>query len=153
MVKAKIYLSKDNVTTLDAQLKETYNESLVDLSTTTQEKIEDYIVVVKENMPKLLIKKNIRRVIEETLDNSLNYNMSERTSSYTKTTYTVSEATDKILQTIDEQTVGFEDSLIDCYKAAVEISLIYRISSMTVYTQLQKLYPDGFLPQIHLQDI
>ena len=72
--KAKIYLSQDNYAVLDRQLQETYGESLSDLKQGRENLHHARIVLLKENIPPLALKRQIIRVrrmeakIPETLE-------------------------------------------------------------------------------------
>lgn len=60
--KAKIYLSQDNYAVLDRQLQETYGESLADLKQDKENLRHARIVLLKEHIPPLVLKRRIVRV-------------------------------------------------------------------------------------------
>lgn len=60
--KAKIYLSQDNYAVLDRQLQETYGESLADLKRDQENLRHAKIVLLKEHIPPLVLKRSIVRV-------------------------------------------------------------------------------------------
>ncbi|AXA84101.1 restriction endonuclease subunit R [Lysobacter oculi] len=60
--KAKIYLSQDNYAVLDRQLQETYGESLADLKQERENLHHAKIVLLKENIPPLVLKRQVVRV-------------------------------------------------------------------------------------------
>ncbi len=66
LTKAKIYLSKENISILNNQLQETYGESLQTLNTVKQDMIKDRIIIRKTDIPSFQIKKNIRKIVEIT---------------------------------------------------------------------------------------
>ncbi|MBA7628554.1 hypothetical protein ES703_36042 [subsurface metagenome] len=66
--KAKIYLSKDNVRILDTQLKETYGESLQILDSTSQNIRKDRLILRKIEIPPILLKKKIQKVVPAATD-------------------------------------------------------------------------------------
>src|SRR5690606_17471825 len=60
--KAKIYLSQDNYAVLDRQLQETYGESVADLKRDQENLRHAKIVLLKDNIPPLVLKRRIVRV-------------------------------------------------------------------------------------------
>jgi hypothetical protein len=60
--KARIYLSADNFTTLDSQLRETYGESIQDLNRGGHESATARIVLRKPKLPPVLLKRQVKTV-------------------------------------------------------------------------------------------
>ncbi len=73
--KAKIYLSKQNVKILDSQLKETYNETLQKLNLASPNLRKERLILRKIEIPPLLIKKKIPKVIP--IDKKVDFNKIE----------------------------------------------------------------------------
>lgn len=62
VINAKVYLSQNNYATLDSQLQETYGESLEDLRRDKGNLRHAKIVLLKDNIPPLVVKRKIVRV-------------------------------------------------------------------------------------------
>jgi type III restriction enzyme len=60
--KAAIYLSRDNLNTLDKELQETYGESIADLKETKSKSKHAIIQLRKINLPPLVVKQIVRTV-------------------------------------------------------------------------------------------
>lgn len=162
--KAKIYLSNDNVSILDNQLKETYGESLEELNRTPQDIIKDRIVLRKIKIPPVVLRKKVRKVIPTEIQkgfeniNSIGLNpvrcllsngvkiekpkLQEQDN--IKEILTPDEyGRKKVLVTVAQEKIKIEPDYIDIYSLAVELSGLYRLPIMEIYERLKVFYPEG----------
>ncbi|MEO0258498.1 MAG: DEAD/DEAH box helicase family protein [candidate division WOR-3 bacterium] len=157
--KAKIYLSKQNVKILDAQLKETYGETLRDLNRTKQNLIKEKVVVRKSEIPPVLFKRKVREV--RTINKNINLRDIEikkpelEEKEGKKIFYDIREIPDRkgVLITKDMEKIILEDDFVDLYTFSVELSSLYRLPLLEIYEKLKELYPDGEIPMIHSFEI
>jgi type III restriction enzyme len=155
--KARIYLSKDNVKVLDSQLKETFGESLQTLDMTKQEMRKERLVLRKTEIPPILIKKKIKKIIlDETHNKKLDLEKPNvKSESSTKTQYNLRERMEKygvLIEDKVEKIIIDEDSC-DIYEVAIDLSQIYRLDLDKVYSILKKLYSDNEIPLIHIIEL
>lgn len=154
--KAKIYLSQDNYAVLDRQLQETYGESLTDLKRDHENLRHAKIVLLKDNIPPLVLKRRIVRVRRvETMipevfqlarprDNDpaltmQRYELAAHASS-SKVMRELGEAlpVDAAIESADTRTV------------AADLSARYRLPLFTVLDALRGVYGDHDVPLRHL---
>jgi len=156
-VKARIYLSKDNVGILDNQLRETYGETLEILDKTRQEIRREKLTVLKTEVKPVLIKRKVRRVVPvESGQNPLSLQRPVvRSSDIKKITYDVKDlgARSKILTTRSVESVAAKEGLFDLHEVANDLSSIYRIDLVTVYELLQRIYSEGTIPVSHIDPL
>jgi len=155
--KARIYLSKDNVKVLDSQLKETFGESLQILDMTKQEMRKERLVLRKTEIPPILIKKKIKKIIlDETHNKKLDLEKPNvKSESSTKTQYNLRERMEKygvLIEDKVEEIIIDEDSC-NIYEVALDLSQIYRLDLDKVYSILKKLYSDNEIPLIHIIEL
>ncbi len=151
--KAKIYLSQKNVSLLDSQLKETYGETLSDLNNQTRESYEVKLIVKKIEIPPVVIKKKILRVIPkgnktgEELSLSISDLKPERVK-LKKSIYDLSqeERKGKVLRRIGEQEIEIEEPVVDIYSLAVDIADNYRLNYIGILDLLKKHLGDNLIP-------
>jgi len=145
--KAKIYLSKDNVSILDSQLKETYGESLEELNRTPQDFIKERVILRKVEVPPVVLRKKIRKVVPIDLKFKPEIKLQKpkvNLEEIKKDILTPDEfSRRKVLVTVAQEKVKVEPDYIDIYSLAVELADIYRLSLMEIYTKLKEFYPDG----------
>lgn len=147
--KAKIYLSKDNVGILDAQLKETYGESLQDLNLASQDIRRERLILRKVEIPPVLLRKKIQKVIP--VDKEIDITQIElqkpdiSIDEAKKIIYDLKEIPDRkgVLIAQKEEKLIIEEDFVDAYSFAVDLSALYRLPLMPVYEKLKNLYPDG----------
>lgn len=157
--KAKIYLSKQNVKILDAQLKETYGETLQELNKTRQDLIKEKVVVRKSETPPVLLKRKVREVIP--IDKNINLRDIEikkpeiEEKEGKRIIYDIKEIPDRkgVLITKDMEKIIIEDDFVDLYTFSVELSSLYRLPLLEIYEKLRELYPDGEIPLTHSFEI
>ena len=145
--KAKIYLSKDNVSILDSQLKETYGESLEELNRTPQDFIKERVILRKVEVPPVVLRKKIRKVVPIDLKFQPEIKLQKpkvNLEEIKKDILTPDEfSRRKVLVTVAQEKVKVEPDYIDIYSLSVELADIYRLSLMEIYTKLKEFYPDG----------
>lgn len=155
--KAKIYLSKDNVPILDSQLKETYGESLEDLNTTSQEFIKERVKLRKINIPPIILKKKVQKVVPININFNPQIHIQKpiiKEKDQIKEILTLDDFNrKKVLITIDQKKIKIEPDYIDIYSLAVEISCLYRLPLMNIYEQLKNLYPKGEISEVEALEI
>lgn len=157
--KAKIYLSQANVKILDSQFKETYGESLQELNRTSQNVIEDKLILRKTKIPPISIKRKIRKVVP--IDKEIDITQIDlkkpdiATEESKKVVYDLKEIPDKkgVLIAKREEKIVIEEDFIDIYSFAVELSSLYRLPLMPIYEKIRSLYPDGEIPEKHVYKI
>ena len=157
--KAKIYLSKDNVKILDTQLKETYGESLQILNSATQDIRKDRLVLRKIEIPQVLLKKKIRKVIpvaKQVDIAQIELQQPEaKPEKLKRIVYDLKDIPDRkgVLIFKSEDKIVIEEDFTDTYSFAVELSSLYRLPLMPVYEKLKNLYPSGEIPESHIAQI
>ena len=157
--KAKIYLSKNNVGILNAQLKETYGESLEDLNRTSQNIREDRLILRKIEIPPVSLKKKIQRILpkELLLDISeIEFKKTHRKKKkFRKTIHSLDEIPERkgVLIAVREEELEITEDFVDIYTFAVELSSLYRLPLMLTYEKLKQLYPKGEIPENEAVDL
>lgn len=155
--KARIYLSKDNVRILDSQLKETFGESLQILDMTKQEMRKARLVVRKMEIPPVLIKRKIKRiVIDDTVYSKIDIIKPEHEEKITKKTiYDVKDDKDrkKVLTEQESEIIELLEDFDDIYHVAIDLSTVYRLDYMRIHDMLTKHYPDGEIPISHVNKL
>ena len=151
--KAKIYLSKENVGILDAQLKETYGETLEDLNRTLQDMRKDRLVLRKVEIPKVSFKKKIQKVLPKELLLDISKIELKRIEGekekFRKTIHSLDEIPQRkgVLIFVREEEIEIIEDFVDSYTFAVELSSLYRLPLMLIYDKLKELYPEGEIPE------
>jgi len=154
--KAKMYLSRDNVGILDSQLKETYGESLQALNNTPQDARKDRLILRKIEIPPILLKKKIRKVIPVAKQFDIAQIQLQRpeveAEKLKRILYDLKDIPGRkgVLIARSEDKVILEEDFIDTYSFAVELSSLYRLPLMLMYEKLRDLYPDGEVPESHV---
>jgi len=157
--KAKIYLSSKNVKILDAQLKETYGETLQELSLASSNLRKERLILRKTEIPPILIKKKIQKVIliDKKVDfKKVEIRKPEIAADESKITiYDLKDIPDRkgVLITRKEEKFIIEEDFIDAYSFAVELSSLYRLPLMQVYEKIKSLYPEGEIPESHAFEV
>ncbi len=156
-IKAKIYLSKENVSILDSQLRETYNESLEELNRTPQDFVREKIIVRKTEISPVVLKKKIRKVVPIDLKFKPEIKLQKpkiNLEEIKKDILTPDESgRRKILVTVVQEKIKIEPYYIDIYSLAVELADNYRLPVMEIYTKLKELYPEGEVLEPEVEDI
>lgn len=154
--KAKIYLSKDNISILDRQLMETFGEGLDDLDRVSADTVTVKVTLRKIGLEPLLIKKLIQKIVPEDIKSqeSLKINKpdKETVKSFEKTIYSMSKTERKgVLVEVETKKGVVTDRNIDLFQAAVVLAHAYRLDSLKIYRLLTALYPDGEIGAFELE--
>jgi len=154
--KAKIYLSKDNVSILDRQLQETFGEGLDDLNRVSADTVTVKVTLRKIELEPLLIKKLIQKIVPEDLkaEESLKIDKpcKQAVKSFEKTIYSMSKAQRKgVLIEVGTEKATVTDRRIDLFQAAVVLAHVYRLDSLKLYKLLENLYPEGEIGAFELE--
>jgi len=153
--KAKIYLSKANVSVLDRQLQETFGEGLDDLNRAKTDTYPVKITLKKLEIEPVLIKKLIQKIVpDEGVTTALKIEKpkSDEVEGFEKTIYTMSKTQRKgVLVEIDSEVSKPSDIRVDIYQAAVLLAHTYRLDSLIIYHLLASLYPDGEISAVDLE--
>jgi len=157
--KAKIYLSKDNTKILDRQLKDNFGESIQELNRTSQKIVKGKIVLRKEVLTPIKIKKKIRKIVP--INNTINVDdlylekPTNLTQESKKIIYDLNEIPDRkgALVAKKEENLVLEEDYIDVYSFAVELSSLYRLPLLKIYKKIIELYPNGEIPFNHSNEL
>jgi len=145
--KAKIYLSGDNVSTLDKQLQETYGESLDDISRAETDVLSLNVTLRKVNIEPLVIKKVIQKFVprEEKKKEKLRLIKPKvkEIKKQTKVLYDLSKGQSKrVLIEVGQEELSSQQKIVDLYTAAVMLAQAYRLDSLRLFKLLSELYAD-----------
>ncbi|MBI5401834.1 MAG: DEAD/DEAH box helicase family protein [Ignavibacteriae bacterium] len=151
---ATIYLDGQNVQTLDNELKETYGSSLVELNAKKADMVTQRLFITKAEMPKLLIKKIIEKVVlVENKKVNVILSLPDETNEelISINTYNPNTVSDgKVLYQTAEGSKTLEvDSAIDVYAASILIAENYYLDSFEILKKLKNLYSEE-IPTSHL---
>jgi len=153
--KAKIYLSKANVSVLDRQLQETFGEGLDDLNRAKTDTYPVKITLKKLEIEPVIIKKLIQKIVPENGTSTtlkVEKPKSDAVEGLEKTIYTMSKTQRKgVLVEVDSEKSKPRDVKVDLYQAAVLLAHTYRLDSLEVYKLLAPLYPDGEMSAVDLE--
>ena len=160
--KARIYLSMDNRGALDQQLRETYGETIADLNRASQNTRTARLVVRKLDVPPLVVKKIIKRVVPVAQTSEISEDLGglrlekpgiEAERVLVRKVYTPQEQPDKasVLIQVAEERAAYAVVGPDLYSAATELAAVYRLDVWTVYAELKRLYGiGGTVTEAHL---
>ena len=157
--KARVYLSKDNFSILDRQLRETYGETIEDLNRSGQEMKQAQIVLRKLDIPPLVVTRIVRTVIRgevETGALTLTRPKATPTEGLTRQTFTVTDqqATQGVLLPVGDTDVIEEAAdVLDPYAAAAELAGLYRLALWDVYDEVRRLYGQDEIPMAEFQEL
>ncbi len=151
--KAKIYLSQKNVCLLNNQLRETYGETLSDLNNQTRESYEVKLIIRKTEIPPVVIKKKVLKVIpkEDKKAEELSLSISDLSPERVKLKKSIYDLSQegrkgKVLRRIGEQEVEIEEPVIDIYSLAVDIADTYRLNYMNILELFKKHLGENTIP-------
>lgn len=157
--KARVYLSRDNFSILDRQLRETYGETIADLNREITETRRARIVLRKLDIPPLVVTQIVRTVEPKEVQRAplaLQRPKDKQEAALRRLDYdlTIQQATRQVLRQIGE-TVAIETvpESTDAYSAAVDLAAQYRLDFWEVYGQLRRLYDAEEIPLYHLRDL
>ena len=154
--KAKIYLSQDNYAVLDRQLQETYGESLADLKREQDNLRHAKIVLLKDNIPPLVLKRRIVRVrrVETSIPATLKLQRpQDNDPALTMQRYELAAhaSSARVLRELGEAlpVIAAIDSA-DTRTVAADLSARYRLPLFAVLDALRNTYGDDDVPLRHL---
>ena len=154
--KARIYLSKENVSVLDSQLKETFGESLQILDMTKQELGREKLVLRAVETEPILLKKRIRRVFQGKSEHPLQLHVPAKAASEAKkVVYDFRQQlnAENVLEQKRVEELTESANLLGIHQVAVELSAIYRLDLIFIYRLLSELYPLGEINASHVNDL
>jgi len=158
--KARIYLSMDNRGALDRQLQETYGETVDDLNRTGQNTLNERLVVRKLDIPPLVIRKIVRRIVSAEDGDAGPLQMEkpdiEPQLVLVKKIYTPQQQIGQagVLGQVAEEQATYEVAGSDLYTAATKLAAVYRLKAGIVYDELKRLYgASATVPDVHLHDL
>ncbi|QSR86958.1 hypothetical protein EM20IM_00870 [Candidatus Methylacidiphilum infernorum] len=147
--KAKIYLAQENVAILDSELKETFGETLADLNAVQPEMVEARLVVRKMEIPPVLIRKRVRRVVPK----GDNPEIQSITLAKPAVCSPVAEARlygaedrgpgKRVLEQVGAKTLFLEEEVTDARELAAEFANVYKLPFTHIYERLAELYGEG----------
>jgi len=156
-IKARIYLSQENESMLDRQLQETYGEKLMDFKVTKRQRGMAKLILRKLNLPPLVIRKVIRRVVRKEVEASA---LSLSRPADTPSAVMVKRAYDfsaqltgkRLLRETAEQEIGLNEESVDLYAAAVELASIFHLDPWEIRGKLRELYGgETEIPLAHVE--
>ncbi len=156
---ARVYLSTDNFSILDRQLKETYGESIAEMNHAAQESRRARIVLRKLDIPPLVVTQLIRTVVKK--DGTagplrLTRPAAKASDTLERRTFTLAEqeATRSVLRQLgDADTIEAAPDTTDAYAVAVDLAGCYRLPLWTVYDQIRRLYGADDIPLAHVDEL
>lgn len=156
-VKARIYLSQENVATLEKELENTFRESIATLKGTERERKTDTIVFRKYPLPPLVTKFTRRTVIRNDEVNDMKFNLQKPIVNNEKVYKETLDLTDAVagrfLKQHDQEELFITDQKIDIYSLAVDLTDTYRLNLWHIYNILLDIYPDKHIPANHIGPI
>lgn len=154
--KAKIYLSSDNYAVLDRQLQDTYGESLADLKHDHDSVRHARIVLRKEHVPPLVLKRQIMSVhrLKSKIPNTLHLERPANAEPvFTRQRYELAAqvSSARVLRELgDLEPLRPEMQMTDVRTLAADLSARYRLPLFAMLDALRAAYGDGDIPQHHL---
>lgn len=162
--KARVYLSQDNYSTLDAQLQETYGERLADLNQTAAQSRTVRLVVRKVDIPPLVVRRLVQTIvpIEGVKRPALHLSKvaARTTEELIRERATLTSADTpgtgerNVLTFVDKTVIDGAPQEIDLYQASTQLGATYRLDAGDLYRQLRQVYaPERKIPEAHLLEL
>ena len=153
---ARIYLSVPNKDFLDKELQDNFGTGVSELTGTETETEKVVIRIRKTDLPKLTIRREIRRVIRDE-DAPVDIQLSvptdvEDTPRFFRSILTP-DFTRKdtfFTQTSTQEEIEVMNRTTDCYSLTQSIAKRYHLPVMDTLKKLKQLYPSGEVPNEHL---
>ncbi|HET7182110.1 MAG TPA: hypothetical protein VFI15_07770, partial [Candidatus Limnocylindrales bacterium] len=155
---ARIYLSDANLSALDRQLKETYNESIAQLEHQRRGTTRNVIRLRKTDLPQIRLSRP-RRVLARAPGAAASSIRFERPAvaedgAVTRTTLGLglANAARRILSDLGD-TLAIDTSVdtVDAYAAGVSLAATYRVDAWPLIDAVRAVYVDGSVPVAHLE--
>lgn len=160
---ARVYLTRTNKKTLEAQLAETYGTSLKELDAQHADRVEKEIVLHKPNLPPLLIKKRVLRYRRKLADSQaapLCFAIPDEAAPAGATVQTLgiveTAAGNTTLQRVDagDDTLPALPPELSAYAAAAELAANYHLDTREVLAALRQAYgTEADVPDYHLDPL
>jgi hypothetical protein len=153
---ASIYLTEDNRRTLDKELQETYNETLNDLNIAGSNSRMGTIRLRKVEIPPLLVKQTIRRVVRSgaaPAPLSLSLPDVSGDGALIRQSFDLSPAASPagvLTASAPTEEISTAPETSDLYTVSTKLAAVYRADFWIIKAQLAALYPDGEIPETHL---
>lgn len=157
-VKARIYLSQDNVAILDRQLQETYGATIADLDRAARVPPTANTLRAIQSPPPV-IPPVAPAVVRREIGNSLTLRRPDVAggSALTRAIFTLNAdtSTPEIMSQLGSSTiVATAAPAIDLYTAAVQLAANYRLELWMLYDELRRIYGgEEIIPAAHLEDL
>lgn len=154
--KAKIYLSQDNYVVLVRQLQETYGESLADFNRAKDDLRHAKIVLLKEHIPPLVLKRKfvrVRRVETQMPETLVLKRPKSDDPALTMQRYELAAhaSSAKVMRELGEALpVDVSIETADARTVAADLAARYRLSLFAVLDALRAAYADDDVPLRHL---
>lgn len=155
--KARIYLSMENRAILEAQLRETYGESIADLERARHETGRATLQLRKFQMPPVVVRQVVRTVVPADDAPATPLRLERPIDSgrprLRRAEFRIGEspARTPALQQIGDTVLETEPDSLDLYTAAVTLAQRYRLDVWEVRDELARLYADeGEIPLDHI---
>jgi len=157
---ARIYLSSDNRSALDKELRENYGETLADITHVSSKSRGAVIRLRKLKIPPLVVKQLVRTVVrKESAAHDLNLSRPKVAAETAMQIMTLTLGDQIVAKSVLRQVaetveVAAMPRTVDLYSAAVELAAIYRLDLWTVLDELRRIYNgENEMPIAHLADL
>lgn len=152
---AKVFLDYGNVRTLDKELKDNFGTDLDLLSAASGYKETVTLRIVKTELPKLEITRTIKRAVRtEKPSGNLALNKPEPQEApvvlRSILTPDFSGPREILMPTGDTKELPAIAEMTGCHAAAWKIASRYHLPVMPILKKLNRLYPEGAMPNTHL---
>lgn len=155
-VKARIYLSRDNLAILERQLRETYGTTIADLD---QARCTSRPAAAPQPPAPPALPPRISPPPRQPDRAAAPLRLTRpvtpaATLARTNFTLALGAATGSILQPAGDTTTFTPTAdTLDLYTASVRLATNYRLELWEVYDELRRIYPEGACPAGHLEDL
>ncbi|MXW83731.1 MAG: hypothetical protein F4X05_00220 [Rhodothermaceae bacterium] len=155
---AKIFLDSANASILDKQLRDNFRTDLERLGAETKEKEIITVYIPKKPLPELVITRTVKRAVaKKTAKVEIRLIKPEvkELSPILRGTlaFDFSGPREILMPTGELKELPPEEHFLDCYSATFRIASRYHLPFMSILKKLKKLYPEGEIPQHHLDGI
>ncbi len=152
---AKIFLDYGNARILDKELQDNFGTDLDRLSASEKDKKTVILRILKTELPKLEITRTVKRAVRAKATNgkiTLKRPRPQEAPGILRTILTPDFGGPReiLMPTGDTRELPSESETTDCHTAAWKIASRYHVPTMTVLSQLNKLYPEGKITNSHL---
>ena len=154
--KARIYLSHDNRAVLDAQLRETYGETIADLDRTGRDRGSRRLILRKSDRPPVVLTRMVRTVVPVEEGGQALHLERPKIAPATALTEAVVDIVPRqgirsvLRQLGDAMTIDVKAETLDPYAAAVALAASAHADVWAVYDELRSIYADADVPVSHL---